>query len=334
MTPIVVQKYGGSVLVNEAAYERAARHVKHTVKQGRRVVAVVSALKGQTDELLNRSKRVNPEPVPEAVDLLLASGELQSAALLAMALRKLGVNAEALNPWQLGVHTDSSHGDARITRINPLPLKVKLSELSAVIAPGFIGRAKDGGLTTLGRGGSDLSAVAFADALNAEACEFFKDVPGYFSADPRLVPNAIHRPYVTEKEAMELSEFGCRFLQDRAIQWAVQSQCRVLLRALGEDERATALLRSQPKDHPPVLALTHCETPGEYVSKLPESLGKDTSLLSFVGSRINEEKIFDSLSKEKVDFHLMDSTPDRVTVAINAYSLIKAQQVAHDGVMG
>jgi aspartate kinase len=339
MTSIVVQKYGGSVLTGQDAYVQAARHVARTVARGRRVVAVVSALAGVTDQLFAQARGIHNRPAAGALDLLLASGELQSAALLALALHRLGMeDATALNPWQLGLHTDGSHGDARITRINPLPLRVKLSEHRAVVVPGFLGRGKDDALTTLGRGGSDLSAVALAHALQSEACEFFKDVPGYFSADPNRVKGTLHRPAVTGREALVLSRFGCRFLQDKAIDWAVKTRCRVLLRALGEDDRATKLIDRAGTDHPRVLALTHCPWAERLIPERPEDLGPEPALLSLAGAGLHKETTLDSailqlLLSEDINARLVEATGIRLTLALPGEDLDRAQQRIHDHVI-
>lgn len=335
MTNLVVQKFGGSVLTCEDDYTRAARHVKSTVEQGRRVIAVVSALKGVTNDLLARSRRVHHDPPSNALDLLLATGELQSAALLSMALARLDVNGEALNPWQLGLHTDARHGGARIVRINPLPLQAKLLERSVVIVPGFLGRGEDHRLTTLGRGGSDLTAVALADVLEAQSCEFFKDVPGYFSADPHLLPEALHRPRVSGEEALELSRFGCRFLQDQAILWAMKSRCRVLLRALEEEERATRLSSERDGDHPLAVALTHCVVPDDFPDRIPSGLGAPAVLLSLVGRSLGERKegtarINEALTKARVPSSLVDRSQCRLTFAVPAPDRVRAQRVLHD----
>lgn len=335
MKRLVVQKYGGSVLNDLAAYALAARHVTRTAKNGCRAVAVVSALAGITDRLAADALRVDRNPAPVAFDLLLATGELQSAAFLALALHRCGIDAEVLDPWQMGLHTDGSHGRARITHINPLPLQVKLSERAVVIVPGFLGRGEDNRLTTLGRGGSDLTAVALADALEAQTCEFFKDVPGYFSADPRMVPNALHRRWISGKEAFELSRFGCRFLQDRAISWAVNSRCRVLLRALGEDRRSTVLIDEPPPDAPPVLAMTHCKTPRNLIDRIPAKTGPDSALISLVGRDLGSNNAVRSamracLDNRHIPSSLIDGAGCRLTVAVKKADLRRAQRLLHE----
>ena len=256
MSRLVVQKYGGSVLRDEDSVRRVARVVAATAAAGDPVVVVVSALASVTDRQLERAARFSAgSSTTGAVDLLVATGEIESASLLALALAELGVPAEPLNPWQMGLHTDGAAGGARIVRINPLPLWSRIEAGRVLVVPGFVGRSDDGRLTTLGRGGSDLTAVALAGALRAGRCEFFKDVAGYFSADPALVPHARHCPEITIDEALELARAGCRFLQDRAVEWAASAECRISLHAV-DDARTTTIVRR--RDGPPrVVATTH-----------------------------------------------------------------------------
>jgi len=335
MTELVVQKFGGSVLKDRETFIDAARHIADTVSQDKKVVAVVSARSGLTDQFLSEARSVNQRPDPELLDLLLATGEMQSVALLAMALDKRGLRAEAIHPWQIGIHTDGCHGRAKITRINPLSLQVKLSEVSVVIVPGFLGRGDDNRLTTLGRGGSDLTAVALSDVLHAKTCEFFKDVPGYFSADPHLAPNALHRLHLGGEDAYELSRFGCRFLQDRAIAWAVKGHCRVLLRALNDNERATVLTDRPRADTPRIVAMTHCDTPPDINPLVSPKVGSVTSLLSMVGPNLGnnneiEIAVHRFLVDQKIHFTQIDGSSNRLTFAVPTRDLIRAQRTLHD----
>jgi aspartate kinase len=255
MSTVVVQKYGGSVLRDDAAVRRVAAAVTEAVATGSPVVVVVSALAAVTDRHGGRAERFSARSGAPAVDLLLATGEIESASLLALALAEVGVPADALNPWQIGVHTDATFGGARIARVNPLAVGARLEPGRALVVPGFVGCSHDGGLTTLGRGGSDLTAVALAEALGAVRCEFVKDVPGYFSADPALVPHARHCPEVTFSEAIELARAGCDLLQERALERAASAPCRFSIRAL-DDVRETAIVGDW-RGPPRVAAVTH-----------------------------------------------------------------------------
>ena len=335
MKPLIVQKYGGSVLRGTGDFLRAAGEVSRAVEAEYRVLAVVSAPGGTTDRLCDEARGLHPTPDPRALDLFLATGELKSVALLAMALARRGTAASFLNPWQLGLHTDTRHGRAGITRINPLLLRLRCAESDAVIVPGFLGRGEEGCLTTLGRGGSDLTALALAEALSAETCEFFKDVPGYFSTDPRLVPEALHRPEVTREEALELSRFGCRFLQDRAIEWAVSGRSRVRLRALEETGRYTELSRRAARPPPPRLtAMTHCKETDAPAGAGGRGLPAGAALVSLVGEGLRrlpglEEKVLRTLAAEGIAARPAGGSERRITVAVQEEALAPALRRLH-----
>lgn len=257
MRPIVVHKYGGSVLRGEAALRDVVADIARTVAAGRAVVAVVSAFEGTTDAILSRARRVTAKPArdDEALDLVLATGEMESAALLTIALIDAGVPARVLNPFQIGIETDGVHGDAGVKRLDATTLLARLAAGPAVVVPGFLGRGPNGALTTLGRGGSDLSAVAIASALRAESCDLVKDVPGYFSADPARVADARHRPEVTLADALLLSRHGNDLLQDRALEWASRGDVRIVVRSLGGDPRRTEIVRDAAEPRPPVVSI-------------------------------------------------------------------------------
>jgi aspartate kinase len=237
---LLIRKYGGSVLVGLGAVVRVAEHVRDAVRGGRRVIAVVSALRGETDALAREGRAVAREPDPAALDLLLSTGETRSAALLALALRDLGVRASAVNPLQAGLVTDGAHGEGTLLGVNPLPIRAALAGAEALVVPGFVGRAAGDHLTTLGRGGSDLTAVALAGALGAEACGFVKDVPGYFTADPNESPDAEHLPLLDVEEARAFAAAGCGLLQDRALDLAAELGVPLLIESL-DDPRSTRI---------------------------------------------------------------------------------------------
>lgn len=287
MKPIVVHKYGGSVLRGEAALRDVAAAVARTVASGRSVVAVVSAFEGTTDSLLARARRVTSKPEKEALDLVLATGEVESAALLTLALNDAGVPARVLNPFQIGIETDGVHGDAGVKRLDPTTLRARLAAGPAVVVPGFLGRSPNGALTTLGRGGSDLSAVAIASELRAESCDLVKDVPGYFSADPALIPDAVHRASVTLADALLLSRHGNDLLQDRALDWASRGNVRIVVRSLGADTRRTAIVRDAVGPRPPVVSIAAARSESSLVLTLvgadPPDEGSVRAALADVG---------------------------------------------------
>jgi len=218
---LVVQKYGGSSVANAERIKRVAERIVAARKSGDDVVVVVSAMGDTTDELLDLAHQVSPLPPGRELDMLLTSGERISMALLAMAIHNLGYEARSYTGSQAGVITTSSHGKARIIDVTPGRLRSALDEGSIVIVAGFQGIAQDTkDITTLGRGGSDTTAVAVAAALNADVCEIYTDVDGVFTADPRIVPNARRIEVITYEEMLELAASGAKVLMLRCVEYA------------------------------------------------------------------------------------------------------------------
>jgi aspartate kinase len=208
--PIIVQKYGGSSVADVEKIRKVARRVKDTRDSGHRVVVVVSAMGDTTDELLTLAKQVSPDPPRRELDMLLTCGERISMALLSMALHELGVPAISFTGSQSGIITNDAHSQARIVEVRPYRIQDELALGKVVIVAGYQGVSYKREVTTLGRGGSDTTAVALAAALNAEACEIYSDVDGIFSADPRVVPDAKKLDQLTYDEMQELASAGPR----------------------------------------------------------------------------------------------------------------------------
>lgn len=218
---LVVQKYGGSSVANAERIKRVAERIVAARKAGDDVVVVVSAMGDTTDELLDLANQVSPLPPGRELDMLLTAGERISMALLAMAIHNLGYEARSFTGSQAGVITTSVHGKARIIDVTPGRLKGALDEGAVVIVAGFQGVSQDTkDVTTLGRGGSDTTAVALAAALDADVCEIYTDVDGIFSADPRIVPNARHIKHITYEEMLELAACGAKVLHLRSVEYA------------------------------------------------------------------------------------------------------------------
>jgi aspartate kinase len=216
----IVQKYGGTSVGNVERIKAVAERVKATYDAGNEVVVVVSARSGVTNELVARAKSLNPQPDEREMDMLLAVGEQETIALTAMALHALGVPAESRTGAQAGVITDSSHTKARIQRVEGGDIPELLASGKVVIVAGFQGINERGEICTLGRGGSDLSAVAMAAGLNADICEIYTDVEGVFTADPRVVKDAVMLSEVSYDEMLELASMGSKVMQARAVEFA------------------------------------------------------------------------------------------------------------------
>ncbi len=229
---LVVQKYGGSSVSDAERIKRVAERIVSTRKGGHDVCVVVSAMGDTTDELIDLARQVSPLPPGRELDMLLTAGERISMALLAMAIQRLGLSARSFTGSQAGVITDSVHGKARIIDVTPGRITEALADGHIAIVAGFQGVSQDSkDITTLGRGGSDTTAVALAAALGAEACEIYTDVDGVFSADPRIVPGARQLQNVSYEEMLELAACGARILHLRCVEYARRYGVRIVVRS-------------------------------------------------------------------------------------------------------
>lgn len=217
---LIVKKFGGSSVADAALVMNVARRVTDTYKEGNSVVVVVSAQGDTTDDLIEKANEINPKHSKREMDMLLSTGEQISIALLAMAIEKLGFPVVSLTGWQLGMKTDSNYGSARIQKIDTERIKKELDKNNIVVVAGFQGINRFGDITTLGRGGSDTSAVAIAAALHADKCEIYTDVDGVYTADPRIVPDAKKLNEITYDEMLELASLGANVLHNRSVELA------------------------------------------------------------------------------------------------------------------
>ena len=217
---LIVQKFGGSSVANAERVMNVAQIVTDTYRQGNDVIVVVSAQGDTTDDLIAKAHEINDKPSKRELDMLMTSGEQISIALLSMAIEKLGCPAVSLLGWQAGFNTSSAYGSARIKSIKADRLKAEVDRHNIVVVAGFQGINKYDDLTTLGRGGSDTSAVAIAAAMHADRCQIFTDVEGVFTADPRKVPNAQKLQEITYDEMLELATLGAQVLNNRSVEMA------------------------------------------------------------------------------------------------------------------
>ena len=215
---IVVQKYGGSSVADADKIRNVARRIAASYNKGNKVVVVVSAMGDTTDDLIELAGKINPNPEPREMDLLLSTGEIVSSTLLAMALHAMGFSAVALSGPQAGISTDSAFSRARITGIEPRRVVKELNKGNIVIVAGFQGITPDNEIATLGRGGSDTTAVALAASLKARVCEIYTDVEGVYTADPRLVPEARKLEEIGYEEMLEMATSGARVMHHRSVE--------------------------------------------------------------------------------------------------------------------
>ncbi len=236
---VYVQKYGGSSVADVACLRRVAERVLRTQRAGHDVVVVVSAMGDTTDELIGMARELNPNPSDREMDMLLSTGEQVSIALLTMALHAQGAEAVSMTGPQAGIRTDAVHRKAKISAVEPERVFAHLAQGRIVIVAGFQGLTPTAEIATLGRGGSDTTAVALATALKAERCQFGKDVPGVFTADPRIVPRARKLAEIAYDEMLELASAGADVLQSRAVEFAKNHGVVLEVRMTFGDEPGT-----------------------------------------------------------------------------------------------
>src|SRR6266436_7429387 len=217
---LIVQKYGGTSVGNPERIKNVARRVLATQQAGNKVVAVVSAMSGVTDNLIKLAKEVHPEPNEREMDMLLSTGEQTTIALLAMALHSLGAKAVSLTGAQAGITTDGLHTKAKIANITPKRVHEFLDDGNIVTIAGFQGSTPDGQITTLGRGGSDLTAIGVAAAIKADLCQIYTDVDGVYTCDPRIVKSARKISEISYDEMLEMASLGSKVMQSRSVEFA------------------------------------------------------------------------------------------------------------------
>lgn len=246
---LIVQKYGGSSVADAESIKRVARRIVDTKKAGNQVVVVVSAMGDTTDELIDLAEQVSPNPPARELDMLLTAGERISMAVLAMAISDLGFQARSYTGSQAGLITDSTHGKARIIDVSPGRITQALAEDAIPIVAGFQGVSQDTkDITTLGRGGSDTTAVALAAALKAQVCEIFTDVDGIFTADPRIVKRAHKLNQLAYEEVLELAANGAKILHSRCVEYARRFQVPIHVRSSFNQNEGSWVVSQKAKD--------------------------------------------------------------------------------------
>lgn len=245
--PLLVMKFGGSSVSDAEAMRRVARRVVAAHQDGHQVAVVVSAMGDTTDDLLDLAAQIAPGTPPEReMDMLLSAGERISMALLAMAIEQLGVPARSYTGAQAGMRTDSAHGRARLLDVQPDRVRATLQDGAVAIVAGFQGISSDDDVTTLGRGGSDTTAVALAAALEADVCEIYTDVDGLYTADPRIVPTARRVTRLTIEETLEMAAHGAKILHLRAVEYARRFSVPLHVRSSFSDQEGTWILVGRP----------------------------------------------------------------------------------------
>jgi aspartate kinase len=240
---LIVQKYGGSSVADAEKIKNVARRVAKAKNEGNQVVVVVSAMGHTTDNLIQLAYQVNEQPGDRELDVLLSTGEIVSSTLLALALESLGCKAVSLTGAQAGIQTDSSYSRARILRVDPKRVVNELEKGNIVIVAGFQGVTQEMDITTLGRGGSDTTAVALAASLNAEICQIYTDVEGVYTADPHLIPGARKLKDIGYEEMLELASYGARVMHNRAVELGELYNVPILVASSFSDSSGTIICK-------------------------------------------------------------------------------------------
>jgi aspartate kinase len=346
--PIIVQKFGGSSVADADKMKRVARIIIDTHQQGFRTVAVISAMGDSTDDLVTLAGQLSPNPSGRDYDALLATGEMISVAAMALAINAMGYKAIGLNGWQVGIRTEDLHNRARILEIETETVLKHLDEGAIVLVTGFQGVNSRGDITTLGRGGSDTSAVALTGALGAERCDIYTDVRGVYSTDPRIVPEAIKLECISYIEMMELARVGAQVLHPRAVELARQGEIRLCKRStfdledtgtmmIGEVNSGNRAITGIACDNSQVrLALVGCPDKPGVAAEIFGALAKEN---------ISVDMIIQSLGKEPGtndiaftinagDLHDADPVLQAVKSSIGAAQLTQDTKIAKVSIVG
>src|SRR5205823_1559082 len=316
--PVIVQKYGGTSVGSVERIRAVADRVVRAREEGNDVVVIVSAMGDTTDDLMSMARQIAPIPEPRELDMLLTAGERIAMSLLGIAINARGCRAASYTGSQAGIITDTQHGAAKIVEIRPKRIAEALGAGNVVIVAGFQGLSSQYEITTLGRGGSDTTAVAMAAALGAEVCEIYTDVRGVFTSDPRVVPGARKIDRISYEDMLELAAAGARILHSRSVEYARRHGVRIHVRSSFED------------------------VPGTWVQEVDEMEGV---LISGIALAQEEAKVtlervpdrpgvaadmFDVLAAEGINIEMISTSPIRISCVIRKSDGGRAMQVVHE----
>ncbi len=357
---LVVQKFGGTSVANLERIRHVAARVARHVRAGERVCVVVSAMAGTTNQLVEWVTGIEPVHYDRAeYDTVVASGEQVTIGLLALALRREGIPARSFLGWQAGIRTDGAHSKARIVEIDPVPLRSCLEAGMVPVVAGFQGIGPDGRITTLGRGGSDTSAVAVAAALGADRCDIFTDVDGVYTSDPRVVPKARKLERITYEEMLEMASLGAKVLQTRSVALAMRYRVRLQVLSSFEDVPGTLVVDEEEmvesqiisgvtysRDEAKVSVLRVQDRPGVAaalfgplaeahinVDMIVQSVSRDGRYanITFTVSRADLARTVEILERvrDQLGFERVDADPDVVKVSVVGVGMRSHAGVAH-----
>ena len=345
---LIVQKFGGTSVGNIERIKHVANIVKKTKEKGNDVVVIVSAMAGETDRLINLVKSICKFPNERDMDFVVSTGEMVSAGLLSAALNCMNIPAISLTGWQAGIKTDKTFTKARIIDIDTKRIKRHLKEGKVVIITGFQGLTEDEEITTLGRGGSDTSAVAVAVALNADRCDIFTDVDGVYTADPRVVPEARKIPVISYEEMLELAGAGSKVLQIRSVEFAMKYNMPLRVRSTFKPEDEGTLVKEEDDTMEKVLVrgiahnknesrLTVVKVPDRpgIAAKLFEELGNNNICVDMIVQNVATDGFTDiSFTVDKNDADKAEQIAKKVAQEIGAKDVLRDDKIAKISVVG
>ncbi|MFA5008696.1 MAG: aspartate kinase [Candidatus Omnitrophota bacterium] len=344
---LIVQKYGGSSVGDVGRIERVCDRIISYAKKGNKLAVVVSAMGDTTDELIDLARKINPDPEEREMDMLISTGEQISSALLAMAIHKRGYEAISFTGSQVGIITDKYHTKAKILKIETDRIKKELAAGKIVIVAGFQGKSIKSEITTLGRGGSDLSAVALAVALSADMCEIYTDVEGIYTADPRIIKNAKKLDYITFDEMLELAARGAQVMQTRAIEVGKKFNMPIYVRSSFSKKEGTIIMDKRPHIEESVVRgvalteneakITICDVPDKpgIAARIFNDLAKQNVNIDMIVQNVSHKKMTDisfTVSKDTVARTLKISK--KIADTIGAGGIISDEAIAKVSVVG
>ena len=344
---VIVQKYGGSSVANVERIKAVAERVASYKNKNTNVAVVVSAMADTTDELETLAFQISRNPADREMDLLLSTGEQISSALLAMAVKECGFDSVALTGYQAGVHTDKTHLKARVQHIDDKRIKKAFKEGKIVIMAGYQGVTEDNEITTLGRGGSDLSAVALAKAINADVCEIYTDVTGIYTTDPRMVPEARKLDAITFDEMLEMASLGAQVMQARSIEVAKRFNIPLHVRSSYSKEEGTMIIKSvKTIEEVAVTGITSNKNEAKItICAVPDQPGVSAQLFTAIGKAgVNVDVIVQNVShtrKTDISFTVPKSdlakalkATEEVAARLGAGQVLHSKDIARVSIIG
>ncbi|MBQ4130991.1 MAG: aspartate kinase [Clostridia bacterium] len=334
---LIVKKFGGSSVANAERVNNVAKIITDEYKKGNNVVVVVSAQGDTTDDLIEKAKEINPEASKREMDMLLSAGEQISISLLAMAIEKLGFPVVSLLGWQAGFNTDSNYSVARIKKINTERLEAELARKNIVIVAGFQGINKYDDVTTLGRGGSDTSAVAIAASLKADLCQIYTDVDGVYTADPRKVKTAVKMDEITYEEMLELATLGAQVLNNRSVEMAKKYNVELEVRSSLEPQTPGTIVKETVKMEKMLIRGVACDKNVSRISVVGLGDHPGTAFKVFnvlAQAKVNVDIILQSVGRDgtkDISFTVsQDQCKDAIAAVEKLADSLKYSKIVHD----